>query len=104
MQTDDPTSREDDPRDTPTDPSSTRVNAWILNSVNQLAHQLRAAEARLSQKIESVDEKTTDVERRLRSVEKKIWWAIGAAVAAGAVLALLSQILSFDFEISVRPK
>ena len=51
----------------------------------------------LSDKIDGLDD-------RLRKVENKIWWAIGAAVVVGAVFTALSQIVSFDFVIKIVPK
>ena len=87
---DDPGGRkkETDPADAP--------QSWIFNSLNQLQEQLQEMEKRLSKRVDGVD-------GRLGRVEKQIWIAIGAAFVIGIVVAFLSQIVSFDFVVSIKP-
>lgn len=42
---------------------------------------------RIEAKVDILLSRTDEQDRRLRAVERKQWWATGAAAAAGAILA-----------------
>lgn len=77
---------------------------WIINSIDVLRTELKEAEARLTIRLGGIDDRIEKVENRLRTVERHIWIAIGATLVVGAVLGVISQVISYDFVISVQPK
>ena len=99
----DPGSQGTDPKRRDTDPPA-GAQAWIVKSLNDLGVRLDRMEKKLVDRIDVVGENLSGIERRLESVENKIWWTIGAAAGIGGLIVLLSQLVSFDFVIQIVPK
>ena len=99
----DPDPQRTDPKLRDTDPPA-GTHAWIAKGINDLGDRLDRIEKRLLDKIDGLGDDLSEIENRLKSVEKKIWWTIGAAAGIGGLIVLLSQMLSFDFVIQIVPK